>query len=57
MSMGSGPSPPTYPFANSLRLEALRAVLAGAKALADATRADAIKRDFTMVRYLNKSIG
>ena len=49
--MGSGPSPPTYPLANSFKLEAVRAVLAGAKALADAKRADVIKRDFTMVGY------
>ena len=50
MSMGSGPSPPTMPLANSLReVVETRAFFAGAKALAEATRAAVTKRDLTMV--------
>jgi len=59
ISIGSTLSPPTYPLANSLRLVVTLAAGAGAKAVTLlATRADAIKRDFTMVIYcgLNEKI-
>lgn len=48
MNIGSGPSPPTYPLANSFRLEEVRVTCAGANAQAEAI-SDARITDFMVV--------
>jgi len=47
--MGSGPSPPTYPFANSFKADDAFPDVAGAKALADPTRAATVIRNLFIV--------
>lgn len=50
--IGSGPSPPTYPLANSFKATEDFTDADGAKALADPARAATIKRNLVMVKTL-----
>ena len=50
--IGSGPSPPTYPFANSFREVEDLTELAGAKALADPASAATVNKNLVMVKII-----
>lgn len=55
MNIGSGPSPPTYPFANSFKVVAGRETSAGANAVAEA-KSDTMITDFMVAGDDNRSI-
>jgi hypothetical protein len=56
--MGSGPSPPTYPLANSFKADDAFPDVAGAKALADPARAATVTRNLFMVAdFQGKKVG
>ena len=51
--IGSGPSPPTYPFAKAFNDDGEVIVLTGANALAEPARAATVKKAFDMVEKRN----